>query len=59
MQSKKKPITVIPLTELGVDPDTRLKTLKVSTPEKRSAGIKIASVKELVLKLKQEAQVIS
>ena len=59
MQSKKKPISVLPLEELGIDIQSQLKTLKVNGPEKRSAGVKIGSIKELVQKLKQEAQVIS
>lgn len=59
MQSKKKPISVIPLAELGIEIQPKLQTIKVNAPEKRSAGIKIGSIKELVQKLKQEAQVIS
>lgn len=59
MQSKRKPINVIPVQELAVDIQPRLQTLKISAPEKRRSGMKVASVQELVNKLKQEAQVIS
>ena len=44
--------------DLGVDVTPRLKTLKVSEPPKRSAGIKVADVAALVDKLKNEAKVI-
>ena len=44
--------------DLGVDPAPRLKTLKVAEPPKRSAGIKVKTVQELVDKLKNEAKVI-
>jgi electron transfer flavoprotein beta subunit len=43
---------------LGVDVTPRLKTLKVQEPPSRSAGVKVADVKELVAKLKNEARVI-
>ena len=42
----------------GVDITPRLKTLKVQEPPKRSAGVKVADVQELVAKLKNEARVI-
>ena len=44
--------------QLGVDPAPRLKTLKVTEPPKRAAGVKVKSVAELVDKLKNEAKVI-
>lgn len=59
VQAKRKPITVIPAQDLHVDMTPRLKTLKVTAPEKRRAGVKVADVKELLNKLKHEAQVIS
>ena len=43
---------------LGVDVKPRLKTLKVQEPPKRSAGVKVNDVAELVNKLKNEARVI-
>jgi electron transfer flavoprotein beta subunit len=58
MKAKKKPLEVLKPEALGVDITPRLKTLKVVEPEKRSAGMKVADVKELVAKLKNEARVI-
>lgn len=42
----------------GVDPAPRLKTLKVSEPPARQAGIKVPDVATLVDKLKNEAKVV-
>lgn len=58
VQAKRKPIAVIPIAELNVDITPRLKTLKVTAPEKRRAGVKVADVAELIDKLKHEARVI-
>src|SRR5881396_3547321 len=58
MKAKKKPLDNFKPEELGVDVKPRLKTLKVSEPPKRSAGIKVADVAALVDKLKNEAKVI-
>lgn len=58
MKAKKKPIETIPAGDLGVDVAPRLKTVKVSEPPKRSAGIMVGSVAELVDKLRNEAKVI-
>jgi electron transfer flavoprotein beta subunit len=58
MKAKKKPIETIQAGDLGVDVAPRLKTLKVSEPPKRAAGIKVESVAELVDKLRNEAKVI-
>jgi electron transfer flavoprotein beta subunit len=58
MKAKKKPIDTMSPADLGVDPTPRLKTLKVAEPPKRSAGIKVKTVQELVDKLKNEAKVI-
>jgi electron transfer flavoprotein beta subunit len=44
--------------DLGVDVTPRIKTLKVSEPPKRGAGIKVPDVATLVEKLKNEAKVI-
>ena len=46
------------IADLGVDVTPRLKTLKVSEPAGRSAGVKVPDVKALVEKLKNEAKVI-
>lgn len=58
MKAKKKPLEVIKPDALGVDVTPRLKTLKVQEPAKRSAGVKVADVEELIAKLKNEARVI-
>jgi electron transfer flavoprotein beta subunit len=58
MKAKKKPLEVVKPVALGVDVASRLKTLKVQEPSKRSAGVKVADVAELVGKLKNEARVI-
>ena len=58
MKAKKKPLEMIRAEDLGVDVTPRLKTLKVSEPPKRSAGIKVADVQALVEKLRTEARVL-
>ena len=58
MKAKKKPIALMTPEELGVDPTPRLVTLKVEEPTKRQGGVKVASVTELIDKLKNEARVI-
>ena len=58
MKAKKKPLEVLKPAELGVDVAPRIKTLKVSEPPKRGAGIKVPDVATLVAKLKNEAKVI-
>jgi len=58
MKAKKKPLETIKPDELGVDVAPRLKTLKVSEPPKRSAGVIVPDVATLVQKLRTEAKVI-
>jgi electron transfer flavoprotein beta subunit len=58
MKAKKKQLDTLKPADLGVDVTPRLKTLKVSEPPKRSAGIKVPDVATLVDKLKNEAKVI-
>ena len=58
MKAKKKPIESLSAEELGIDITSRLKQLKVIEPPKRSKGIMVADVAELVQKLKNEAKVI-
>ncbi len=58
MKVKKKPLDNVKPADLGVDPAPRLATLKVVEPPKRSAGVKVADVAQLVDKLKNEAKVI-
>jgi electron transfer flavoprotein beta subunit len=59
MKAKKKQLDIFKPEDLGVDVASRIKTLKVSEPPKRSAGIKVADVATLVEKLKNEAKVIA
>ena len=58
MKAKKKPLDTIKPDALGVDVTPRLKTLKVVEPVKRKGGGKVADVKELVAKLRNEAKVL-
>ena len=58
MKAKKKQLDVFKPEDLGVDVKPRLKTLKVSEPPKRGAGVKVPDVATLVDKLKNEAKVI-
>ena len=52
MKAKKKPIDEKSPADLGVDITPRFKVLKVSEPPKRGGGVKVASVGELLDKLK-------
>ena len=58
MKAKKKPLEVLKPADLGVDITPRIKTLKVSEPPKRGAGVKVPDVATLVAKLKNEAKAI-
>jgi electron transfer flavoprotein beta subunit len=59
MKAKKKQIDTYTPAELGVEVSSRVKTLKVTPPAERKAGIIVESVEELVDKLRNEAKVIS
>lgn len=59
MKAKKKPLDIIAAADLGVDIAPRVEVVKVEPPAERQAGVKVASVAELVDKLKNEAKVIS
>ncbi|MDR1661834.1 MAG: electron transfer flavoprotein subunit beta/FixA family protein [Azoarcus sp.] len=58
MKAKKKPLETLKPADLGVNVAPRLATLKVVEPPKRSAGIVVADVAQLVDKLKNVAKVI-
>jgi electron transfer flavoprotein beta subunit len=58
MKAKKKQMDIYKPEDLGVDVAPRIKTLKVTEPTKRGAGVKVADVTALVAKLKLEAKVI-
>jgi electron transfer flavoprotein beta subunit len=59
MKAKRKPLATTTPATLGVDVTPRLATLKVTEPAKRKGGGKVADVKELVAKLRNEAKVIA
>jgi len=58
MKAKKKPLENLKPDALGVDVAPRVKTLKVSEPPKRKAGVKVADAAALIDKLRNEAKVI-
>ena len=58
MKAKKKPIEQMNASDLDIDTTPRVQQIKVEEPPKRKSGIKVASVAELVQKLKNEAKVI-
>ena len=58
MKAKKKPLATCTPAEMGVDVTPRLRTLRVSEPAGRKAGIRVPDVGMLVEKLKNEAKVI-
>ena len=58
MKAKKKPLDVKKPADYGVDVSPRLEVVSVGEPPTRKAGVKVASVDDLVAKLKNEAGVI-
>ena len=58
MAAKKKEIKDVTLAELGVDATATMKVNAYEAPPQRQAGVKVASVEELVAKLHNEAKVI-
>jgi electron transfer flavoprotein beta subunit len=58
MKAKKKPIDEKTPDAYGVDVKPRLEVLKTTEPSGRKAGVKVASVADLVAKLKNEAGVL-
>jgi electron transfer flavoprotein beta subunit len=59
MKAKKKPLETTTPAALGVDVTPRIRTLRVVEPPQRKGGGRVADVKELVAKLRNEAKVIS
>ncbi|MGJ5620035.1 electron transfer flavoprotein subunit beta/FixA family protein [Sulfitobacter sp. MF3-043] len=57
MKAKKKPLDEKTPEDYGVDASNRLEIVKTVEPEARAAGIKVASVDELVAKLKEAGAV--
>lgn len=58
MKARAKPLATIGADTLGVDLSPRVTVMKVVEPVKRKGGGKVASVAELVEKLRNEAKVI-
>ena len=58
MKAKKKPIDVKTPDDLGVDITPRVRIVETTEPPARQAGVKVASVQELVAKLRDDAGVI-
>jgi electron transfer flavoprotein beta subunit len=58
MKAKKKPMQSIPATSLGVDVAPHLTVVRVDEPARRKGGGRVADVKELVAKLRNEAKVL-
>jgi electron transfer flavoprotein beta subunit len=58
MKAKKKPLATVSAADLGVDVAPRLVSLAVAEPPKRTGGARVADVKDLVHKLRNEAKVI-
>lgn len=58
MKAKKKPVEVIELESIGLDVTPRIKVEKVEAPVERAGGVIVASVDELIEKLKNEAKVL-
>ena len=58
MKARSKPLDVIELADLGVDTTPKLAVSRVEEPAERSGGVKVASVDELIEKLKTQAKVL-
>lgn len=59
MKAKKKPVDIVTPEQLGVALKQHLSVVSVTEPPPRKAGVKVASVAELVSKLKTEAKVLA
>jgi electron transfer flavoprotein beta subunit len=58
MKAKKKPLDMLTPEGFGIDVSARLKTLRVTEPPRRAAGVIVKDVPALIAKLKNEAKVI-
>lgn len=58
MKAKKKPVEKHSPEDFGVDLSARLRVLRTEQPESRKSGVRVASVAELIGKLKTEAGVL-
>lgn len=59
MKAKKKPLEKVDAESCGVDLAPRYSVLEVTEPPKRKSGIRVASVDELLDKLRNDAKVIT
>ncbi|QKS23636.1 electron transfer flavoprotein subunit beta/FixA family protein [Vreelandella titanicae] len=58
MKAKKKPLDVKTPADYGIEVASKVSLLKVESPAERKGGVKVASVDELIDKLKNEAKVL-
>jgi electron transfer flavoprotein beta subunit len=58
MQARQKPLSILPIEQLGVQLNSHLQVLKLAPPPARKPGIKVANVQELIEKLRDEAKVL-
>lgn len=58
MKAKRKPLEMTSPADLGVEMTNSQTLVRVTPPAERQAGVKVASVEELVDKLKNEAKVL-
>jgi len=58
VKAKHKPIDIISVDTFNIDLSPRIKTLQVTTPQKKRTCIKVENAAELVRRLKNEAQVL-
>ena len=56
MKARKKPLQTMAPADLGIDVTPRLTVLTVTEPPVRKGGVKVASVQDLVVRLRTEAK---
>jgi electron transfer flavoprotein beta subunit len=54
LKAKKKPLSTVTLSEMGITPKARLKVLRTEPPSTRQAGRIVKDVAELVATLKEK-----
>lgn len=58
LKAKKKPIEELTAVQLGVNAVSRTQTLSLAAPPRRQAGVRVKTVDDLVVKLRDQAKVI-
>lgn len=53
LKAKRKPLEIVPLAELGVEPATQFEVLRTDPPSERGKGIVVQNTAELVAALRQ------